>query len=83
MTTKTTHLFTNDSTKDSFAKVDSIGRIAITIEGQDHTGKAARVTITLADINEAMAFAKQVAREVDYSASRIANLGGVQYFNQA
>ena len=73
MRIKTTHLFTNESTKNSFANPDGIGRIAITIEGQDHTGKAARVTITLADIYEAMSLAKNITREVEAVAAQEAS----------
>lgn len=65
MTTKRTHLFTNDSTRDSFAHLDSLGRFAFTIEGQDQNGKAARVTITFEDVYEMMSFAKTVTSQVD------------------
>lgn len=65
MATKTTtHLFTEEVHNNCFANVDNLGRIFISVDGQNHLGKTARTTIYFADIYEARAFVTALDRQV-------------------
>jgi hypothetical protein len=81
MTTKRIHLFTNEATKDSFAGTDGIGRVAITVDGQDHAGNATRVTITFGDIYEALGLIDTLSREAEALKSDLAAKAARAYLN--